>query len=531
MAELNERLMDGTGDAYAGDLDTEYLENVKSRRSTNGDGARPGGMASMSVLEPLDGTAQSSAGCVSIPLFQVGLCFCVAMLCGTYYAFGTYVEELKTKGQFSQTQVHTAGVVLDLGVYSLGPVIGDFHDYVGSRISLAVSTVLGGAGYLMVSRGVDQPAGSDTNSIWFFAVAFFFIGFSNRLGYIAAMYTSTSSCSVAARPLTVAAVSTPMGISSIMLAVTYHERTPPGFSEFFLTWGVCSAVVFGLGAFLLRPDLHEKRHQSGGDNADPPERRRPDLPLPARDAAARGLGDLAQRTWRNFYSVTSTRTFLHLAGPCSLVLGTGLMATNNAGGIARALDPGNYLPDTYRLTVSYCVAATVSRLLVTWCMSKLSWGYGSYIVINCTIAAASQACFAIFDIDGMYLSFLMIGFATGGLWPPAITILRGSLSKERFGMGLGAFSLGPGLVGLGLNLMASVIYDGNIEPDSGVKPKVPPNVCVGESCYLISHFVSFGCCLVAVVWSMRLVPLTPKPKAAPKVPKAPRSAYGKNPYR
>ena len=48
-----------------------------------------------------------------------------------YYAFGTYVEELKTKGQFSQTQVHTAGVVLDLGVYSLGPVIGDFHDYVG----------------------------------------------------------------------------------------------------------------------------------------------------------------------------------------------------------------------------------------------------------------------------------------------------------------------------------------------------------------------------------------------------------------
>ena len=29
MAELNERLMDGTGDAYAGDLDTEYLENVR----------------------------------------------------------------------------------------------------------------------------------------------------------------------------------------------------------------------------------------------------------------------------------------------------------------------------------------------------------------------------------------------------------------------------------------------------------------------------------------------------------------------
>jgi len=151
--------------------------------------------------EPFDGSVQPSAGCVSVstPLFQVGLCFCVAMLCGTcvtqqirflgsyrvvgnvppthahartharahahththacahpldlrfrvscffcpvtrpalprppsrYYAFGTYVEELKTKGQFSQTQVHTAGVVLDLGVYSLGPVIGDFHDYVG----------------------------------------------------------------------------------------------------------------------------------------------------------------------------------------------------------------------------------------------------------------------------------------------------------------------------------------------------------------------------------------------------------------
>ena len=51
--------------------------------------------------------------------------------------------------------------------------------------------------------------------------------------------------------------------------VTYHEHTPPGFSGFFLTWAIFSAVVFGLGAFLLRPDLHAQRHQSGGDNADP----------------------------------------------------------------------------------------------------------------------------------------------------------------------------------------------------------------------------------------------------------------------
>lgn len=523
--ELNERLIDGSGDAYAGDLDAEYLD-VKSRQSSNGD--RMDGMATMGITEPGRQHRGGSDSCVTTPRFQVGLCFCIALLCGTYYAFGTYVEELKTKGGFSQTEVHTAGVVLDLGVYSLGPVIGDFHDYVGSRKSLALATVFGGVGYLMVSIGVDEPAGSSMNSIAFLAIAFFFVGFSNRLGYIAAMYTSTSSFSVGARPLTVAAVSTPMGISSILLAVTYHERTPPGFPEFFLTWAVCTAVVFGLGAFLLSPDLHALRRSHADADADPDVGAGPDVPLPAQDPAARSFGELTRRTWRNFISVVRTRTFVHLAGPCSLVLGTGLMATNNAGGIARALNPEHYLPVTYRLTVAFCVAATVSRLLVTWCMYRLSWSYGTYIVVYCIIGASSQACFAIFDKDGMYLSFLMIGFATGGLWPPAITILRGSLSKERFGMGLGAFSLGPGLVGMCLNLVASEIYAGNIESDSGA----PPDVCVGASCYLISHFVSFGCCLGAVVWSLRLVPLTPKPKAAPAPkPKPPRAAYGKNPYR
>ena len=69
------------------------------------------------------------------------------------------------------------------------------------------------------------------------------------------------------------------------------------------------------------------------------------------------------------------------------------MATNNAGGIARALNPEHYLPVTYRLTVAFCVAATVSRLLVTWCMYRLSWSYGTYIVVYCIIGASSQVLY------------------------------------------------------------------------------------------------------------------------------------------
>ena len=51
--------------------------------------------------------------------------------------------------------------------------------------------------------------------------------------------------------------------------------------------------------------------------------RRPDVPLPAQDPAARSFGELTRRTWRNFVSVVRIRTFVHLAGPYSLVLGTG----------------------------------------------------------------------------------------------------------------------------------------------------------------------------------------------------------------
>ena len=108
-----------------------------------------------------------------------------------------------------KVSVNTAparALVLNLGTFLSGPLVGEVHDRIGPKRSCAVAALLGGLGYSLVAAAVTQPAGTAFNSLPFLSVAFFMVGVSSPLAFVSAMFTATTVLSVQMRPIAVLAV-------------------------------------------------------------------------------------------------------------------------------------------------------------------------------------------------------------------------------------------------------------------------------------------------------------------------------------
>lgn len=460
----------------------------------------------------------------------LGVCMVVGLVAGSFLGFGVYSAQIRKNGRFTATESHTLGIIMDLGAFLTGPVVGEVHDRIGPRLSCMVAAVMNALGYSIVAIGVSNAAGSTTNSIPFLSTGFLLVGAASPLAYVAAMYTATSLMSVRHRPLAVAAVGVPNGLSAVVVSLTFHYGNT-GFATFFVIWAVISFTALTAAAVLLPrvveavgdeqptgpdPDGASKHstNNAGGEAGDDASDDTP-LLLSARietgDAAMYRPSECMQRTvpaWvHHLAEVVQLPLFWRMCCPAALVIGVSLMCANAASGIAEACTPdGNYKAMAFELVVTWAGAGVAVRGAVLQFMYKYDHSFGIYITACCIAAAVSQFLLAGWPTDRsvVFVGFVLIGGAQGAMWPITVIILRNTIPARRFGMAMGAFSAIPGITGLIFSYICAGIYDH--------KSNSPNDLCVGDTCYRESFGIGAAACVVAVIASVPLIAKTQKPR-------------------
>lgn len=457
-------------------------------------------------------------------LLIIGTCAAVALVAGSFLGFGVYSKHIQQNGNFTSTESHTLGIILDLGAFVTGPFVGEIQDRVGPRTSCLVAAVLGGLGYGMVAWGVGTSSGTMTNSIPFLSIGFLMIGASSPLAYISAMYTVTSIITLPYRPLAVATVGVPNGLSAVIVSVSYHYGTQ-GFSTFFIVWAVMTAIVFVIAAVLLPSntiiatiDAEANLKTSTGRvrvNGDDEETSplvvtsKLEGVLKGKDiyedawAVPQWLSNSAPQWVLHIVEITSLKIFWILAAPASLVIGASLMVANAASGIADASNEDYDNTElSFRLVIIWSASGVLTRMLILHCMYKFPWPYGMYVILLCVTTAVSLTILAIWPTNEpvLYCGFVLMGCANS-MWPITITILRDVIPAKRFGMAVGLFGVIPGLTALIFSYIGAAIYDNHADEN---------NQCDGESCYRSVFVTGAVVVVIALIGSVPLVPRTTK---------------------
>ena len=133
--------------------------------------------------------------------WRLGVGFVVALVSGTFLAFGIYEEDLKNrlfflgprinetlaKSSRAQSETEALGTAIDLGDYAMMPLIGLLHDAVGPACATVIAAVLASAGYLGVSLCVGPHGAMGIPSaaqIVPLGASLFGVGFGSGLGYV-----------------------------------------------------------------------------------------------------------------------------------------------------------------------------------------------------------------------------------------------------------------------------------------------------------------------------------------------------------
>jgi len=383
------------------------------------------------------------------------------------------------------------GYMLDLGAFFMRPAIGVLFDASGPNRSFAGAALLGGVGYLIISRGVAGGKGSATNSVGFLSVGFILVGIAGSLAYTAALFTITSNFPPKGRAMAVSFASGGMGLSALLVALVYRfgfstSTGSSSLSGFFLVFSIAMFVVFGQAAIFANvPNFRPK----GGI----------DLPT-------------ALRSCKN---MLANADFWSMAGPFGLTIGIGLVATNNAASIVGAvLGPEASLTEverfTFVLVAIYSIVGTAIRLIVGRCMNRYpTIPAAYYLMLSCLLSALGFFVFVLHQTrSSLYVLYALVGLGMGAPWTPCITLLKMFVPVETFGQSFGLLCCFAAIIGSIMNAAAAKIYDQHAVEDNRARE------CYGAACF--QTFLWIGCALLCVgaIWSLRMLGMKRKDAVA-----------------
>lgn len=429
---------------------------------------------------------------------------CIALACGTNYAFSNWGPQFADRLKLSSTQINLIGLFGNLGMYSCGIPIGLLVDGKGPRPAVILGMLLLAAGYFPLYQAYNKGSG------WLplLCLYSFFTGLGGCSAFAASIKTSALNWPHNRGTATAFPLAT-FGLSAFFFSA-FTAFTFPGDAGHFLLVLACgtSGTVF-LGFFFLRVIPHAHYSVLPGHNRSDSNRlhrtkseenkRRED-----RDALE-GEPDI-----RGF-QLFKTIEFWQLFALMGILTGIGLMTINNIGNDAQALwrHWDDSIPEEF---IMHRQAMHVSILSVCSFTGRLLSGVGSDFlvkVLRCSglwcLTLASIIFFiaqiAALNTENPQLLFLVSSFT--GLGYGFLFGCFPSLVADAFGVhGLstnwGFMTLSPVISGYIFNLFYGIVYDRHsIVKDGGVR-----ECTEGLQCYRSAYLVTVGASVLGLVVSL-----------------------------
>ncbi|EMR82056.1 putative major facilitator superfamily transporter protein [Botrytis cinerea BcDW1] len=186
---------------------------------------------------------------------------CIALACGTNYAFSNWGPQFADRLKLSSTQINLIGLFGNLGMYACGIPIGLLVDGKGPRPAVLLGTILLAAGYFPLYQAYDRGSG------WLplLCLYSFFTGLGGCAANAAAIKTSALNWPHNRGTATAFPLAT-FGLSAFFFSA-FTAFTFPGDAGHFLLVLACgtSGTVF-LGFFFLRVIPHTHYSALPGHN-------------------------------------------------------------------------------------------------------------------------------------------------------------------------------------------------------------------------------------------------------------------------
>ncbi|KAG4026202.1 hypothetical protein MFRU_043g00080 [Monilinia fructicola] len=477
---------------------------------------------------------------------------CIALACGTNYAFSNWGPQFADRLKLSSTQINLIGLFGNLGMYAAGIPVGLLVDGKGPRPAVILGMLLLAAGYFPLYQAYDRGSG------WLplLCLYSFFTGLGGCAAFAASIKTSALNWPHNRGTATAFPLAT-FGLSAFFFSA-FTAFTFPGDAGHFLLVLACgtSGTVF-LGFFFLRviPHTHysalpghnrsdsNRLHRTKSEETKRRAERDALVPEPGAEVPENGVmfdtdetsslmskstdeesgenidetdkKDHSHRVDIRGFQLFKTVEFWQLFALMGILTGIGLMTINNIGNDAQALwrHWDDSIPEEF---IMHRQAMHVSILSVCSFTGRLLSGVGSDFlvkVLRCSglwcLTLASAIFFiaqiAALNTENPHLLFLVSSFT--GLGYGFLFGCFPSLVADAFGVhGLstnwGFMTLSPVLSGYVFNLFYGVVYDRHsIVKDGGVRECTEGLQCY-RSAYLVTVTASVLGLLVSL-WCIR----------------------------
>ncbi|KAF2719320.1 putative MFS transporter [Polychaeton citri CBS 116435] len=489
---------------------------------------------------------------------------CIALACGTNYAYGAWAPDFAERLDLTATQEEMIGNFGNIGMYAVGIPFGYLIDNKGPKWGVVLGLILLASGYFPLHSAYDKGTTHGGTSIGWLCFFAFLIGVGSCSSFAASIKVCASNWpdnrgTATAFPLS------GFGLSALLfmtLGGLIFKDT--GGLLLFLSIGTFSMIFVGMFFLRIIPLNGPYEAISTRDEDDNHPRARRDSNKPHRPhsrqsskSSARssisGIGN-ADETSSLVSSATSSAPediwetqddvpvkpesvhsdekstdvtglallkspkFYQLFIMLGLLCGVGLMTINNIGNNARALWH-HYDPSKPASFIQNRQLMHVSNLSFFSFVGRLSSGIGSDWLVHrghsrFWTLVASACVFTIAQICGLQIQnpnwlFLLSGLSGlgyGALFGVYPSLVADAFGPSGLGVNWGAMTLAPVVSGNFFNLAYGAILDAH----SVVRPKPggqgEERVCEdGRECYASAYWVTLLSSIVGVGWSLWLI--------------------------
>ncbi|KAL3927855.1 MAG: hypothetical protein SGBAC_012902 [Bacillariaceae sp.] len=436
----------------------------------------------------------------------------LGLVSGTAYGFGRYARTLKEILGVSQSQVQTLGIFMDCGNYVGHPVVGIIYDRKGPVVSCLLGALIAFLSYWKI-RWILLNHHSDDGILWL-QLAFFGVGFSSGLGYIAGLGSATKALlrlsSANYFGTGIGLVAAGCGLSSTLVGLSYQHL--PNLPSFFYFWALIVPVV-NIGAaamFHIQASYTNKLFiaQSAEANGPTMEEAGHLICSPTIETTEAQ----ASQPSNNMEDESTDESSITLLGPWeswkklefwllfasfSCATGCGLFVINNLSTMVQSMGGSDSLAGSLVIVLS--ISNVGGRILMGMIGDYAASSDESspslprirlLQAVNQTMALAMILAF----VGGqqrvcMIGVVVVVALAYGSAWVLIVALTPQLFGKDNFGKDYGLMALGPAISGMVFNQASAKWYEQHASN----------NTCIGRECYGTAYLASMTVALMGVI--------------------------------
>ncbi|KFH73044.1 hypothetical protein MVEG_00269 [Podila verticillata NRRL 6337] len=459
-------------------------------------------------------------------------CACFNMLAsGSLYVYALYAPSFKSHLGYSQTQTSAIAVIGDLGLYGVGPLTGGLADSMGPKRASAFAGSLLLMGYGLLSycyrTGIESIKHNEPAPNFLAMSAFLFLaGIGSSACYMAA-FTTLAKSFKQGRGIAIGIPVSFFGLSAAALAFVAQKFFLLDTGRFLLFLAVAGGVINGMSIVGLNvvpepeikdieeplpvpPSLQETHHTVIPTEESPLLQATPTTTAATETTTTRLRREVPNISGRAFFLDRDAQYFFMIM---LCLTGSGLMIINSISAIVEAVAAGEdygSAPGHNETPLATIQATHVGLISISSYVGRLVAGFGSDVAMvsygaqRIYVVPIATACMALAQVVGMfaslrwlYLCSMLTGFAYGGFFGVAGTIVAELWGEVSCGQNWGFLSWGSAVGGMLFNVLFGMVVDRARTAEDSENA-----VCKGHRCFRWALVVSFAACILSFAISL-----------------------------